>query len=398
MSVPEQQWVFRDTERVLRPARRVLLCHVDDAVPPRDLVVRRRGSGADPVLFGEPIWLDDGSRHPVALDEEVAAAADEEPGEYDPPGVTEDVGRWQLTGGAVGTTVPLGVPVGLLNEAAGDHLVAAPVQAGPGLAWWGAVRLAPDGSDPFRGRPPLPVPSALRTVVGIPAQVELPAVLLPDAPPGRLRARLDPQVATAVSAHLSRRRSTRLDVVSQVLAKLPVPGGDERLPPPGTRILLTGALVDDEVAGVFAVDPLDGIAWASGPDGVPLQALPNDAAWPELSVVWSAVAYPALTTDERVYARSARPVTWYLPLPKRDGEPGSTTTFSPTLVRSNAAGGGPVPASPGGRLGAATIVRHPRDGWRALRLPVAQPDHGVDLPPIVGCAVRVHLGRASQRR
>jgi hypothetical protein len=154
-------------------------------------------------------------------------------------------------------------------------------------------------------------------------------------------------------------------------------------------VLLTGALVRDEAADCYAVDPLDGLAWATDTSSGVVVVGPGEPGWPDLSMVWNAVAYPLSEPDGRAYTRNARPVTWYLPLPSRDGEPGSATTFSPTLVRD--ATSGPVPAAPGGRLGAATIVRHPRDGWRALRLPVAQPRADAALPPVVGCAVRVHL-------
>ena len=469
-AAPERQWLFRGPQVALRPGRSVELVHVDGSVPVRRVVLRRRGAGADPVRYGESIWLDDGD------DAEMGVPLDDDlpPEEPDPPvgrrhapprhhgdAAVEALGLWRITGGVVGTVVPLGVAVGLLNDYAGDHLVAAPPEAGPGVAWWAEVRWDDDG-DLFAGRPPLPLPTALRAVAGVPNQVHL-AVRLLAVATDELLVRVDEQVAALLAEQLSRRGLAELFRSPDVVARISGPGPDRRLPPTGTPILITGVLVLDEGTGLPALDPVDGVAWACGDLGDALPVEQHAPGWAELAVTWNAVAYPRVTGDARAYAGCSRPVTWYLPLPRRDGEPGSTTTFASVTVPAHAPvlstplPSGPVssppmlgppptadrspsilplatvlsrprqqavrpeairppgrvwaaPASavhgrdvqpaergPARPLESAMIVRHPVGGGRALRMIVPQPEDGAVLPDIARCTVRVHARSAGRR-
>lgn len=388
----EKQWVLRAEGSVLRPGRTVVLAHVDEAVPRRTLIVRRRGSGSDPVRFGELVVLQTPDGVLVAAPSGIAPVV------TDLAAVTAQ--QWEFTGGAAATTVPLDAAIALLNDISGDSLVVDAAAGSTALMWWGDQVADATGADPFAGRPPVPVPSALRAVGGVPAQVELAARLLAVDHDG-LRVRLDPDVREALAVHVAGRipaggaRTARAAKAppEDLLVRPPEPTcpGDLRLPPLGTRVLVTGALVLDEALSQVVVDPLDGLAWAADGTLEPLGVGPADPGWPDLTLTWTALALPAPGADGRIYTLPPRPVTWFLRLPGRDGEPGSATTLSPTLVRGSASGGRRLLA--GGRLGAATIGRHPRGGWRALRLPVAQPVRdGLGPPaPSVGCAVRVHL-------
>jgi hypothetical protein len=129
------------------------------------------------------------------------------------------------------------------------------------------------------------------------------------------------------------------------------------------------------------------MAWAETAGGEVVTVDPADQDWPDTTVTWwvrvlpefVCVVLPEETDRPEPPGRSASAV--YLPLPSRDGEPGSTTTVLPVISPGRAR----IPvASP---FGPPSLVRDPRSDRRALRL--ALPDHPSTV--VQGWTARIHL-------
>ncbi len=427
VTVDVRRWAFEgegDAQAQLRPGRTLVLRAVPDGpgaaatsgpalavdgdllgwdsgdpdgpgLEPAAVVVHRAGSSLDAVRHGERVGLlvDPAPGGPGA------------PGGYlvaGPPGagpVLAPAGRdrdepwwaqWEITGEVPGAGVVAGRPVGLFNLVQGDHLVlAGDGRTAPALGWWSQ-------GDPGGA---LPVPPLLRPPDAAPGEVELHGTYVP-AGPGTALLLLDPPLGRLLGGHLAARvpdvaAGLVPDAVApSVAVRLPAPLDPALRPEPGSRIWVRGRLVAgparDGSDRVLTVVDVRGAARATTADGTTVLAAPGEVGWPDDVVVWRLLTWPA--TDVR------GPVVWALPLPARDGEPGSSTTF--TRRREPVAAGvrgpgdrGRRPTPPHGTptSGAVppSIVRDVRSGRRALRF-LGLPPAG-EGPVVDGVTVRVHL-------
>lgn len=337
--------------------------------------LHRPGSSPRPICGGEPVAVRlAGAGYLVAG----------EPGSADVVVGPEPVAEWVVTGVAPGVAVPVGKPVGLFDTVHGDHLVCIPGPDLPVLAWMSTAGLP---------APPLPIPARLRPPEGVPGDVELSGAVVPvrdgDLEAGLLLL-LDPADGRALGSHLVRRvpdlaESLAPDAaVGAVACRWSRLGGpaDVRpaLPPAGARLWVQGALVADP--GV-SVSPVRALAWALDGDGEPVTALPGGPDWPQTVITWRVLVLPLPDDDPG----GAQPCAFHLPLPVRDGEPGTTTTFTPlaegtvgrTGDRRTPLRGAPAPA----------LVPAPAGSRRVLR---AAASCGPGGPGgVLGCTVRVHL-------
>lgn len=345
--------------------------------------LHRPGSSPRPICGGE--------RVAVRL-ADVGYLAAGEPGSADVVVRPEPAAEWVVTGVAPGVAVPVGRPVGLFDAVHGDHLVCIPPRAAPDQA-------APDQGKPVLGwashadgrAATLPIPAQLRPAEGVPGDTELSGALVPvrdgDLEAGLLLL-LDPTDGRSLGSHLLRRVPELAEelapdaVVGAIACRWSAAGGpsdaDPPLPPAGSRLWAHGVLVADP--GV-SLNPVRALAWALDADGDAVTGGPGGPGWPETVITWRVLVLP-LPDDE---GGDPAECAFYLPLPGRDGEPGTATTLTP--VSGRGAGryaerlpGGRAPASPA----LVTGVSCPR---RVLRMAVA-PGH---RPTALGCTVRVHL-------
>lgn len=276
--------------------------------------------------------------------------------------------QWEITGQVPGAGVAAGRPVGLLNLVEGDHLVrTGDGRRSPALGWWSPT--SPDGA--------LPVPPALRPPDASAGEIEVHGSLVPAGTDAGLLL-LDAPAAGLVGGHLARRLPRRAadlapgGAAASLAVRWPTPLPAAVAPDAGVRVWLRGVLV---AAPGLALARVRGAAWPLTTSGDPVLAAPGEPGWPAEIVAWRVVTW-------------GTPVTWALPLPARDGERGSSTTF--TRLRE------PVPVvagprRPGAGLGAVppTFVRDVRTGRRAVRF-VGLPGAGPG-PAVAGVTVRVHL-------
>lgn len=483
--VDVQQWRFLGRGGILRPGEPVRLVNdtagagvgLDDrSLPcwgaPAPLIVTRAGTSHDPIRSGERIGLHlagygfltvpDGPGTDVVGDTAVPPA---------PPGAADRwnrEGEWEVTGCFTGVAVAFDRPVGLLHLLRGDHLVArcraspapgegrehrehcpgrgercggreqhcrgrgegradrgercrcpaGPAQEGPGPIWaWWAEQSGP---------PATAFPRALRAVEGVPSDVCLRGTAVGTVRPGAggqgngVELLVDPGTAA-------------------LLGRLPAaPGaGDaaactDRLPCRWTGSwgpALAGAVLSAGPVRVWVqgpllsgpglrVDPVRSLAWALDCDGRPVRSRCGDPSWPPTRLTWRVARLPVPAGP----ALPQRGGTWLLPLPGRDGEPGTSTTVTPVPATrgGNAAGSGPrrggqrrTGPRTGGRAGVLemppSIVRDVRTGRRMLRVVLVggPPPDGPSPGPsgsrtravpepegavVVGFTVRVHGG------
>lgn len=316
--------------------------------------------------------------------------------------VPEPAPEWVVTGVAPGVAVPVDRPVGLFDTVAGDHLVRLPERLPDGAAGT-STRPGPDPAaglvwacDRCPGGPlrPLPIPDRCRPVEGMPGDAELAGALVAfrdGDPAAGLLLRPDPVDGRALGEHLA----SRVPELAARLAPEGVPGAvacrrtpaggplpaDLPLPPPGTRVCAQGYLVADPD---LSLAPVRVLAWAQDGTGAALAVRPGDPSWPPTALTWRIVLLPQSAARPHHDGRPQAPASaLWLPLPGRDGEPGSTTTVTP--LRD-------APAEPesrgaGYRIGPA-LVPGPR-GLRMLRFPLRLGPLGVAVR--LGCTVRVHL-------
>ncbi len=393
-----RQWRFRGPGTQLRPGSPVVLYNevVDvevgapgeslGGIPPGSAVtLRRAGSSPDPVRGGERLAV-------YVEGVGFLAAASDGPGIATRPG---EAAEWIVTGVAPGVAVPVDRPVALFDAVQGDHLVCLDGAGGPVLAWSAEVgRTGPPGP---RDGVPLPMPPQFRPPEGVPGDVELCGALVPvrdgDLSAGVL-VLLDPPDARLLGAHLA----ARVPDLAATLAPERSVGavacrwgagcdgavGGLELPPAGARLWVQGSLVAEP--GV-CVRPVRVLAWALDADGDPVLAGPDEPQWPAVAISWQLLLLPVHCEDNLPEV----PVAVYLPLPGRDGEPGSTTTFTP--LRSGPGGARTVRGARGAT--APAVVRDPRTGRRAVRIGIAPADAGAATT--TGCTVRVHLPTAADQ-
>ncbi|HET9654839.1 MAG TPA: hypothetical protein VFP72_05770 [Kineosporiaceae bacterium] len=154
-------------------------------------------------------------------------------------------------------------------------------------------------------------------------------------------------------------------------------GGPVRpLPIPDRCRAAEGIPGDAELAG----------ALVAARDGDPAAGAvrPGDPSWPPTTLTWRIVLLPEAAAVPRPDGRPPFPASaLWLPLPGRDGEPGSTTTVTalPDTLAERGSRGARCSVGP-------ALVPGPR-GRRMLRLPLRPGP----LPVAVrlGCTVRVHL-------
>jgi hypothetical protein len=201
---------------------------------------------------------------------------------------------------------------------------------------------------------------------------------------------LDPGDGRSLGDHLMR-RAPELAVglapdarVGAVACRWSSAGGpssaDPPLPPAGSRLWVQGLLVCDP--GV-SLRPARALAWALDADGEPVCAAPGDVGWPQTVVTWRVLMLPQAVEAAGGPASSA----FYLPLPGRDGEPGTATTLTPASERG---AGRYAERRPGGRVATSPALTAGATGSRRmLRIAVAPVRGG--RPMALGCTVRVHL-------
>jgi hypothetical protein len=376
----------------------------DDAVPGNDetfgsvgpsgsgaVILRGGGASPRPVCGGERVALrladvgyltaGEGGTAPVVVCPEPSA-------------------EWLVTGVAPGVAVPVGRPVGLFNTVQGDHLVCRPERGAPRLGWGSS------GSSPPVN---LPMPPQFCPPEGVPGDAELSGAVVPvreGDPEAGLLLLLNPADGRALGTHLMRRvpelaagvaSDRRVGVVA---CRWSSAGGPsvEPLPPTGARLWVQGRLVADP--GV-SVSPVRALAWALDPAGAPVTAVPGEQGWPQTGITWQVLVLPRTSPTSTLPAAIAHlqvaggPVTcaFHLPLPGRDGEPGSSTTITPRAPSALLPGmtvalvPGPTTALVPGALPALGAGRSsPR---RVLRMPLPPGQAGSAMA--FGCTVRVHL-------
>ncbi len=408
---PVRQWRFRGPAGSVRSGDQVTLTNDQDpgfALPVR---LRRKGASPAPLRYGEPVMIDlvdAGTLTPSAPGSPLALVLAASVGGREGP-----EGGWQIAGGSVGGIVSAGRPLALLAVERGDYLVLAggpePETGLAGLDFW-CLRSFAEADLRSGGQLPLPVPEPLRGF-GHPLLAEVHGVLGQGA--DGIELVVDEGEHRQLREHLDRWAPAALDV-GGLPRELPLVPGTPLgrvlgLPPHGTPLRAAGTVMYDPGSGAVRIDPLDSLAWAEQPSqtSAMLPVSAQDPDWPEEAVTWRVLALPPSTeqlagdladpfdptdpTDPAVSPGSpqpadpveigsaaARSVTWFLPLPLRDGEPGSATTFTPLLGQHGTT-----------VVGAPAIVRHPSGGQRVLRLPVSLA--ATDDPPgPAGCAVRVH--------
>lgn len=333
----------------------------------------RAGSSPDPVRGGERVAVRlNGAGY--------LAAGVVRPGDAGPMVTVrpEKAAEWIVTGVAPGVAVPVDRPVALFDTVQGDHLVCESGPDGTSLAW-AAARGATGGSG-------LPMPERFRPPEGVPGDVELAGVAVPvrdGDPSAGLLVLLDPGEARQLGDHLRERVPDLGDLlapdgtVGAVACRWSVaddpPTAGAPFPPPGARVWVQGRLTAEP--GV-CVDPVRVLAWATDADGDAVVAGPEEPRWPTTVLTW------------RVHLVAAgdgvppgTPVAVYLPLPDRDGEPGTATTFTPLTARQRGS------ARSGRPPGPPAVVRDPRSGRRVVRIVLRGAPGGAPA----GCTVRVHL-------
>lgn len=304
--------------------------------------------------------------------------------------VPEPVFEWIVTGVAPGVETPVDRPVGMFNLSCGEHLVVEPDAVGIRLGW--ASRRCPGPEVE------LPVPKTLRPPESLPQVAEFTGTRIPvqaGSPSSGFTVLLDWQEARDLgrlvsdqrpeqAGNLAPERTIGAIVCRGSQVELGAGGGNHD-PEPGARIWVQARLVaDPEVCA----DPVRVLAWAETAQGNAVTVAPTGPDWPEVALTWWVRVF-RVSGDHVVLPEPAgrpdpseRPtVAVYLPLPSRDGEPGSTTTVTPTVFRGR---GTPPPAA---HLGVPGLLLDPRNGRRALRLVLP------DGPTTVtwGWTVRVHL-------
>ena len=356
-----------------------------DAAPePAAVTVRRVGSSLDALRHGERVGLlvDPAPAGPGGPGGYLVAGAPGggvvlAPASGPPPPAPADVSgparqpwwaQWEITGQVPGAGVAAGRPVGLLNLVEGDHLVrAGDGRSAPALGWWSPT--SPDGA--------LPAPPALRPPDASAGEIEVHGSLVPAGPDAGLLL-LDAPAAGLVGEHLARRLPARAadlapgGAAASLAVRWPTPLPAGVAPDAGVRVWLRGVLV---ASPGLALARVRGAAWPLTTSGDPVLAAPAEPGWPAQAVAWRVVTW-------------GTPVTWALPLPARDGERGSSTTFTRLREPVPVAAG---PRRPGAGLGAVppTFVRDVRTGRRAVRF-VGLPGTGPG-PSVAGVTVRVHL-------
>jgi hypothetical protein len=346
----------------------------------------------------------------------------------------EPSAEWLVTGVAPGVAVPVGRLVGLFNTVHGDHLVCCPEQGAPRLCW------ASSGDRPQVG---LPMPPQFCPPEGVPGDAELSGAVVPvheGDPEAGLLLLLSPADQRALGTHLARRvpelaagvASDRR--VGAVACRWPSAGSPSAvpLPPTGARLWVQGRLVADP--GV-SVSPVRALAWALDAAGAPVTAVPGEQDWPQTGITWQVLVLPWTSLTPTSPAPTAHPqvaggpatCAFHLPLPGRDGEPGSSTTITPVFEHAagryterrgggraamisnpapdsplSPASRGPSPLLPGATValvpgpttalvpGALPALRAGRSSpRRVLRMPLAPGQAGGAIA--FGCTVRVHL-------
>jgi hypothetical protein len=352
-----------------------------------------------------------------------------EPGSADVVVRREPAVEWMVTGVAPGVAVPVGRPVGLLNTVQGDHLVCLPrlrlrgpdttagspaaggeAAGGAGVDDAGEADLA--GPDMPRGEVPvlgwassggssmvtLPMPPEFRPPEGVPGDAELAGALVPvrdgDLEAGLLLL-LDPGDGRSLGGHLLRRSPDLAQhlapdaAVGAVVCRWSSAGGPSQAQPPlpaaGSRVWAQGLLVADPGA---SLSPVRALAWALDADGKPVTAAPGTGSWPETVLTWRLLMLPLPDVA------GPAPCAFYLPLPGRDGEPGTATTLTPVSERGT---GRSAERRSGGRAAAApALVPGVTGSRRVLRMAMV-PAQGGRLQTF-GCTVRVHLPGSTRDR
>ncbi len=388
-----RQWRFRAAGTQVRPGSPVTLHN--DAVGsdvgvrvdgPAVVTLHRTGSSRDPVRGGERLAVQiEGAGYLSAQetgDPSLCPAGN---------GPTE----WIVTGVAPGVAVPVDRPVALFDAVRGDHLVCVRQGGETVLTWSTRACAAPGTFSAGAGEPSLsvrlPMPPEFRPPDGVPGDAELCGAGLPvrdgDVDAGLLLL-LDPGDARLLGDHLRRRVPDLAGVlapegtVGAVACRWSAAGGrlaaGVEFPPVGARVWVQGRLVAEPGVGLR---PVRALAWAQDVDGEPVLSAPGDARWPRAAVTWRVILLPCAHGDPAADAATAI----YLPMPGRDGEPGSATTFTPVYPSGQeAAGRRRCRGAP-----ATAVVRDPRSGRRALRIGI-WPGRRQE-PVTVGCTVRVHL-------
>lgn len=150
------------------------------------------------------------------------------------------------------------------------------------------------------------------------------------------------------------------------------------LPQPGSRLWVQGLLVaDPEVS----LSPVRALAWALDADGEAVTAAPGTRGWPETVLTWRLLMLPLPE------ASGPAPCAFYLPLPGRDGEPGTATTLTPVFERG---AGSPPWWGPAGRASTSPALVSGVTGSRRVLRMAMTPARGGRLRTL-GCTVRVHL-------
>jgi hypothetical protein len=327
----------------------------------------RPGPSTDPVRGGERVAVRLPGAGYLAAEETRTGAAGP-----DLTVRTDRAAEWIVTGVAPGVAIPVDRPVALFDTVQGDHLICRPGPGGAALTW------ASGGTAEGTG---LPMPERFRPPEGVPGDTELNGAAVPvrdGDPAAGLLILLDPGEARHLGEHLRERVPDRADLlvpdgaVGAVACRWSVDGGPpaaEALPAPGARIWVQGRLAAEP--GV-SLHPVRAFAWATDADGDAVGAAPQDPLWPETVLTWRVHLLPG----------SGAATAVYLPLPGRDGEPGTSTTFTPLPVPDTGGGEPPRPRPP-------AVVRDPRTGRRAAR-PLLLPDPA-GAAVTRGCTVRVHL-------
>jgi hypothetical protein len=433
--VDAQQWRFLGEGGLLRPGEPARLVNdvvgagvsLDDrSLPcwgvPVPIIVTRAGTSPDPIRSGERIGLCLAGHGPLSPPE-VRGGGSAEP--------------WEVTGCFTGAGVAFDRPVGLLHLGRGDHLVARVPDTGasgghreprkrppepsgqepsPPWAWWaGEV-----------GFPATAFPRELRAVEGVPSDVCLRGTAVPmdsgEEPGGRkgLEMSVGPGTAELLAG-----------LGEPVLCRWEGPWGAWLADLVGStgpvEVRVQGPLLR---APELSVDPVRSLAWAVDSAGRSLRGGEADPSWPATRVMWRVARLPV--PGRPVSLRRAG--TWLLPLPVRDGEPGTSTTVtftspitgprtsgSGTSDRGTQGGGRPMLEQRRRPVGGAAgpsprcerevletppaIVRDPRTGRRLLRLVLV--DHSAtgegpatgapwaDGVVVLGYTVLVHGGGRS---
>jgi hypothetical protein len=241
----------------------------------------------------------------------------------------------------------------------------------------------------------LPMPPAFRPPEGVPGDAELAGVMVPvrdGDPEAGLLLLLDPAAGRSLGDHLSRRspglapRLAPNGEVDVVACRWSAAGDSSQvrpsLPPSGSRLWVQGLLVADPVV---SLNPVRALAWALDADGEAVTAAPGTGGWPETVLTWRLLMLPLPE------ASGPAQCAFHLPLPGRDGEPGTATTLTPASERgAGLSTGSRAGWRPGGRVStSAALVLGVTGSRRVLRMAMA-PDHGGRLQ-VLGCTVRVHL-------